>query len=483
MSAAPSIVWFRQDLRLADNPALCHALSGSTPILPLFILDDDSFGDRCPGAAQRWWLHHSLTGLDQALNALGSRLILRSGPADKVLRRVVEESGAKSLYWNRCYDPESVTRDRTIKSWAKETGLEVESFNALLLMEPWEIKTKEAKSYRVFTPFWRRLRESYGHRTPLPPPEAISTPRSVSSEALNSWGLCPERPDWAAGFSNHWRPGEVGGRQRLSDFLEAALPGYKSLRDRPDKATTSRLSPHLRFGEISPRQIWEAVQSHLSVIGSDQADADKFLTEVAWREFSYHLLFNETNLTSQPLRPAFAEFPWHRDAAALRSWQHGRTGYPIVDAGMRELWSTGWMHNRVRMVVASFLVKDLLIPWQEGEAWFWDTLVDGDPANNAASWQWVAGCGADAAPYFRIFNPVSQGERFDPEGRYVRTWVPELSRLPDRYIHKPWEADPITLASSDVTLGQTYPERIVDHSQARRLALDAYQQIKKETAA
>ncbi|MEQ8651325.1 MAG: deoxyribodipyrimidine photo-lyase [Kiloniellales bacterium] len=483
MTAAPSIVWFRQDLRLADNPALCRAIAEQAAILPLFILDDESLGERRPGAAQRWWLHHSLASLDQDLRALGSRLILRSGPAERVLQQLVADSGARRLYWNRCYDPESVTRDRAIKSWAKESGLEVETFNALLLMEPWEVKTKEAKSYRVFSPFWRRLREAYSHQSQLQAPRSLSTPEAIASDVLDSWELTPQKPDWAKGFGAVWQPGESGARQRLSDFLDETLSTYKSSRDRPDREATSCLSPHLRFGEVSPRQIWEATQNHLAIKGSDQGAADKFLSEVAWREFSYHLLFNETDLASQPLRPAFAAFPWRQDATGLERWQKGLTGYPIVDAGMRQLWQTGWMHNRVRMLVASFLVKDLLVPWQEGEAWFWDTLVDGDPANNTASWQWVAGCGADAAPYFRIFNPVSQGERFDPEGRYVRNWVPELAELPDRYIHKPWEADPASLAAAGVSLGKSYPERVVDHSVARRQALEAYQQIKKETAA
>ncbi len=483
MTTAPSILWFRQDLRLADNPALTRALAEPGPLLPLFILDDESFGSRRPGAAQRWWLHHSLANLDERLRALGSRLLYRRGAADQVLEALVGETGAKALFWNRCYDPQSVARDRCIKQWAKDRSLEVESFNGLLLKEPWEISTKERKSYRVFTPFWKALRQSYTPEALLPAPTKLPAVPQVSGDSLESWELIPEHPNWAEGFDEHWQPGDVGAAESLSSFLEDALNGYKALRDRPDRKATSRLSPHLRFGEISPRQIWQAVQNHLTLQGEDQADADKFLSELAWREFSYHLLFHEKDLAERPLRSAFADFPWRESSSDLSAWQTGSTGYPIVDAGMRELWSSGWMHNRVRMIVASFLVKDLLITWQRGEAWFWDTLVDGDPANNTASWQWVAGCGADAAPFFRIFNPITQGERFDPEGDYVRRWVPELAKLPNSFIHKPWAADPVTLAAAEVTLGRSYPRRIVDHSQARLAALDAYQQIKRERAA
>ncbi len=480
---APSIVWFRQDLRLADNPALARALERPGPLVPLFILDEGETAARRPGAAQRWWLHHSLAALDEALKDRGSRLILRRGAASEVLAGVAAETGAKALYWNRCYDPASVARDRAVKSWAKEEGLEVESFNGLLLMEPWEIATKEGKSYRVFSPFWRRLRECYDHRAPLPAPDALPAAPDIAGDGLADWALLPEKPNWAEGFAALWEPGEAGARARLADFLEDSLAGYKAERDRPDRRSTSRLSPHLRFGEISPRQVWQAVEDHLSVASGGQSGADKFLSEIGWREFSYHLLFHEENLAEAPLRSNFAGFPWRESESDLRRWQRGRTGYPIVDAGMRELWATGWMHNRVRMIVASFLIKDLLISWQEGEAWFWDTLVDGDPANNSASWQWVAGCGADAAPFFRIFNPVSQGERFDPKGAYVRTWLPELEGLPDKVIHRPWEADEETLAEAGVNLGETYPRPIVDHAQARKAALQAFEEIKKEKAA
>ncbi len=481
MKSRPSIVWFRQDLRLADNPALSHALLTPGSVLPLYILDDEAFGNRRPGAAQRWWLHHSLESLDHALRSKGLRLLLRRGPAQRVLREILEESDAGSLYWNRCYDPQSVSHDRDIKAWARASGLDTRSFGGLLLMEPWEIATKQGSSYRVFTPFWCCLRQRYEHRLPLAAPASLPGDQTLGSDPLEGWSLCPQNPDWAALFHRHWQPGEAAAQRRLADFLENSLTDYKNLRDRPDRRATSRLSPHLRFGEISPRQIWQAVHDHLSLVGGDQADADKFLSEIAWREFSYHLLFHETALASAPLRSAFAEFPWRNCPDDLRSWQRGETGYPIVDAGMRELWASGWMHNRVRMIVASFLVKDLLIAWQQGEAWFWDTLLDGDPASNPASWQWVAGCGADAAPFFRIFNPVTQGERFDPEGDYIRTWLPELANLPNRYIQRPWEVDPITCAAAGLRLGDSYPHRIVDHSLARTAALEAYRSIKKDT--
>ncbi len=481
MTASPTILWFRQDLRLADNPALAAALSGPCPLLPLFILDEESAGLRAPGGAQRWWLHHSLAALDRNLRALGSRLILRRGPAERVLQNLVSETGATALTWNRCYDPGSVARDKRIKAWAKGKGLEVESHAALLLLEPWQVSTKQGSSYRVFTPFWRQLRSCYRHEAPLAAPADLPPSPGVESEDLESWGLLPRAPDWAAGFTEAWRPGEAGARKRLADFLDEGLGGYKTERDRPDRPGTSRLSPHLRFGEISPRQVWQTVEQRLSQDGSAEAGADTYLSEIAWREFSYHLLFHETDLAERPLREAFAAFPWRDSPDDLARWQRGLTGYPIVDAGMRQLWASGWMHNRVRMIAASFLVKDLLIPWQQGEAWFWDTLVDGDPASNAASWQWVAGCGADAAPYFRIFNPVSQGERFDPEGAYVRQWVPELAKLPKGIIHRPWTADAKTLAAAGVSLGESYPKPMIDHARAREAALQAYASVKGQS--
>ncbi|MEO1193901.1 MAG: deoxyribodipyrimidine photo-lyase [Pseudomonadota bacterium] len=483
MSKDHVILWFRQDLRLSDNAALTAALETGATVIPLFILDDESFGARRMGGAQRWWLHQSLTALAAQLEALGSRLILRQGVAGPILKALVEESGAKAVYWNRCYDPESIARDKAIKAGLTEAGLTASSHAGLLLMEPWELKTKGGGFFKVFSPLWRALQTSYKHKAPLPAPKSLPSLPSLKSDDLEAWALCPNNPNWAEGFGAVWEPGSEGAQTRLRQFLNEALSVYKTQRDRPDIEATSRLSPHLRFGEISPRQIWQAVQEELDTGKASQAGADKFLAEIAWREFSYHLLFHIDRLADRPLRPEFADFPWQDDPDGYEAWCKGQTGYPIVDAGMRQLWQTGWMHNRVRMIVGSFLIKDLLIPWQEGERWFWDCLVDADPANNTASWQWVAGCGADAAPYFRVFNPVLQGERYDPQGAFVRAWVPELARLPDRFIHKPWEAPDLLLREAGVTLGETYPKPLVDHGEARKRALAAFGDIKKDRAA
>ncbi|MBC6406518.1 MAG: deoxyribodipyrimidine photo-lyase [Rhodospirillales bacterium] len=478
MSDKRSILWFRQDLRLSDNPALEAALQQGGAMLPLFVLDDESFGPRRPGAAQRWWMDRSLTALSERLAERGSRLILRRGPAGQVLKEVVSESGASALFWNRCYDPQSILRDRTVKAWAKDAGLDVRSFGGLLLAEPWEVATGDGGSYRVYSSFWRALSRSYRPPPTRPPPERLSPVPPIASDALKHWALRPAQPNWASGFADVWEPGETGAHRRLSAFLRQGLARYKAERDRPDRDGSSRLSPHLRFGEIAPQRIWNAVQDALSA-GAGRAGADTFLAELGWREFSYHLLFHNPDIAREPLRPAFRNFPWRDDPAALAAWQEGRTGYPIVDAGMRQLRSLGWMHNRVRMIVASFLIKHLLLPWQLGEAWFWDTLLDADPANNTASWQWVAGCGTDAAPYFRIFNPVLQGDRFDPEGAYVRRWVPEISALPAKVIHKPWQASPQVLQQTGVRLGESYPRPLIDHAQARKRALEAYATVKQ----
>ncbi|GAB5471219.1 MAG: deoxyribodipyrimidine photo-lyase [Rhodospirillales bacterium] len=483
MNKAPALLWFRQDLRLEDNPALTAALAASDQVIPLYILDDESLGERRMGGAQRWWLHHSLAALDEALQAAGSRLILRRGRAGTILREVVEAQGVEAAFWNRCYDPETIARDKDIKRDLVAAGLTVESFNGLLLAEPWETKTKDGGFFKVYSPFWRALQSHYRHASTLPAPTALPAVDGIASDRLESWDLLPRNPDWAEAFGETWSPGADGAKVRLRCFLEQGLKGYKSQRDRPDRDSTSRLSPHLRFGEISPRQIWQSVEEALAGGDAGQADADKFLAEVGWREFAYHLLYHVEGLADRPLRPEFEAFPWQDDDTAFIAWAEGQTGYPIVDAGMRQLWRSGWMHNRVRMIVASFLVKDLLIPWQRGERWFWDTLVDADPANNTASWQWVAGCGADAAPYFRVFNPILQGERFDPGGAYVRRWVPELSALPDKLIHKPWEAPAPVLREAGVVLGESYPERLVDHGAARQRALAAFADIKKEKAA
>jgi deoxyribodipyrimidine photo-lyase len=472
--AAPIIVWFRQDLRLSDNPALSAAVVTGRPLVAVYILDDENSEKWRPGGASRWWLHHSLTSLMADLARLGLTLTLRRGDPCQVIPALLGEAGGDAVFWNRCLEPYAVARDGDLKVALKQAGIDARSFNAALLREPWEVKTKEGNAFRVYSPFWRACLALGDPPAPLSAPTIVAPGPSLAGCRLEELRLLPNSPDWAGGLRAEWQPGEEGARTRLSRFLDEALHGYKSGRDRPDRGWTSRLSPHLHFGEIGPRQIWHATRNAVAASGRADSDAEKFLGELGWREFSYHLLFRYPDLPAHPLRREFEAFPWREDGAALRAWQKGKTGYPVVDAGMRELWTTGWMHNRVRMVVASFLVKHLLIPWQAGEAWFWDTLVDADLAANAASWQWVAGCGADAAPYFRIFNPVIQGQKFDPEGDYVRRWVPELTAIPTKYIHQPWSAPELVLRNAGITLGATYPCPIVEHSFARRRALEAF---------
>jgi len=467
--ARPSIVWFRQDLRLSDNPALTAAANAG-PLIPVYILDDETPGAWKPGGASRWWLHHSLVSLSADLEKRGSKLILRRGDANAVLTQIIAETNAQSVCWNRLYEPFAVARDTVIKTSLAERKVSAHSFNGSLLVEPWAIETGSDGPFKVFTPFWKSACKLIEDTSPAPPPKQMAAPPSwPGSEALASWNLLPARPNWATGIAATWRPGESGARKRLAAFLDQAIQGYASDRNRPDMPGTSRLSPHLHWGEIGPRQIWHAISNLTERNPSIEGQATTFLSEIGWREFSHHLLFHFPQITARNFKPAFDRFPWQDSDTLFDAWCRGRTGYPIVDAGMRELWATGYMHNRVRMVAASFLVKHLLIPWPRGAKWFWDTLVDADLANNAASWQWVAGSGADAAPFFRIFNPVIQGEKFDPEGKYVRQWVPELERCGTRQIHKPWTA------SNFASLAY-YPP-IVDHDRARARALDAFKNL------
>lgn len=475
----PAIVWFRQDLRLSDNPALMAAIASGAPIIALYIRDDDAAGAWAPGGASQWWLHHALSALKERLEEHGGRLVLKRGPAQDVMEALMDQTGARSVHWNRCYEPWARDRDSRIKSWLKETGYEARSFNGSLIVEPWEIATKAGAPYKVFTPFWRALQAKHAPEAPLPAPDTIKFAEPVSTDLLEDWKLLPASPNWAAGFHPYWTPGERAAQQRLSEFLSNRAAHYHDRRNTPGVHGTSRLSPHLHFGEVSPRQVWDAAVK----AGERHSEGGQvFLSEIAWREFSYNLLYHFPDLPETNFQSRFNGFEWETDGdkrqRLQKAWQTGQTGYPIVDAGMRELWATGWMHNRVRMIVASFLIKDLMIDWREGEAWFWDTLVDADLASNAASWQWTAGSGADAAPYFRVFNPVSQGEKFDPDGDYVRTWLPELAKLPAKVIHSPWLADRQTLLNAGVLLGQTYPEPIVDHAEARKRALAAFEKIK-----
>ena len=473
-NASPTLLWFRRDLRLADNPALTAAVRRGRPVVAVYILDDEDAGDWASGGASRWWLHHSLERLAESLRGRGSRLILRRGAAAAVLDRLISETGAEAVYWNRCYEPWATARDQAIKASLRLRGHEVRSFNASLLREPWEIASKVGGPYRVFTPFWKALRAMGDPGDLLPTPDRIPTLEvAPASDDIDAWALTPSKPDWAFGLRAAWKPGEAAARQRLEAFLDGAAPEYAKRRNFPGTNGTSRLSPHLHFGEIGPRQIWHAASFHHTGMATDQ-----FLSEIAWREFSHHLLFHFPMLPTTPLRPEFADFQWSDDPGALAAWRHGMTGYPIVDAGMRELWATGWMHNRVRMIVASFLVKDLLLPWQVGARWFWDTLVDADLASNSASWQWVAGCGSDAAPFFRVFNPSLQGAKFDPQGTYVRRWVPEIAGLPDSIIHKPSDARLIDLSDAGIRLGHDYPLPIIDHRAARDRALTAFRSLR-----
>lgn len=467
---SPTIIWFRQDLRLSDNPALAAAIDRGGPVVALYILEDDSQDGWPIGGAGRWWLHQSLLALSQKLKQRGSDLVLRRGAALEILDEVVDATIAGAVYWNRCYEPASIARDREIKSRLRERDLDVRSFNASLLAEPWEIETKTGSPYRVFTPFWKSLSKSVPVGKPLTAPSRLpATQLPLHSDALDDWSLEPTKPDWAGGLRESWQPGEDGARDRLETFINDGLAHYAKGRDIPSQDFTSRLSPHLHWGEISPRQIWSALEHSSDSLGN----IEKLKSELGWREFSYHLLYHFPKLPQENLRSEFDAFPWEPDEDKLTAWQKGQTGYPIVDAGMRQLWRTGWMHNRVRMIAASFLVKHLLQPWQAGAEWFWDTLVDADLANNSASWQWVAGCGADAAPYFRIFNPVLQGERFDPDGLYVKHWVPELADIEAKKVHKPWTLD---------IPPKGYPAPVIELSEGRNRALKAYETMKESAA-
>lgn len=472
------LVWLRHDLRLADHPALAAALKTGRAVVPVFIWAPGEEEPWPPGAASRWWLHQSLEALSRDLLRLGSRLIVRKGSTLDHLLAIARETGASGVYWNRRYEPAIVQRDTRIKEALGAAGLEVVSFNGSLLREPWAVRSKTGGPYQVFTPYWRACLGLDDPAPPLPAPKHLPAPADwPESLPLRALELEP-RLNWADGFRSCWRPGAAGAQEQLDVFLRDAFSRYASGRDQPAGRGTSRLSPHLHWGEISPREVWHAARAWAEKTGGRDWRGSPFLTELGWREFAHHLLFHFPRTTTGPLRTEFVRFPWRDEASWLRAWQRGRTGYPIVDAGLRELWSTGWMHNRVRMITASFLVKDLLQPWQRGAAWFWDTLVDADLAANTLGWQWSAGCGADAAPFFRIFNPVTQGEKFDPEGSYVRRWVPELARLPEKWIHRPWEAPPTVLDAAGVRLGGDYPRPLVSHAIAREVALEAYRQLR-----
>ena len=467
-----AIVWLRQDLRLRDNPALQAAAKHGGPIVPVYILCDAEEQEFALGGASRWWLHQSLSALDAELRSRGSQLSLLRGPAVECLRHAAARTGASAVFWNRRYEPASVARDVAVKKELRDDGLVVESFNGSLLREPWEIQNGSGQPYRVYTPFKRRLVENLDPPAPSRAPSGWTAPHAwPDSLTLDELELLPDI-EWYETMQQKWCPGEAGAQARLRAFTKKALASYAKMRDRPDRDGTSSLSPHLHFGEISVRQVWHALAAN-----SRKPQESTFAAELVWREFAHHQIYHFPRTVLEPLDRRFERFAWSHDDAHLQAWQRGRTGIPIIDAGMRQLWATGWMHNRVRMIVASFLVKNLRIHWLEGARWFWDTLVDADLANNTLNWQWVAGCGADAAPYFRVFNPLTQSEKFDPDGDYVRRWVPELSRLEAPHVHAPHAAPAEVLHAAGVQIGSTYPAPIVGLAESRSAALAAYRSL------
>jgi len=473
-----AIVWFRRDLRIDDNPALTAAIESFDCIIPLYLYDplpEDPWGE---GSATRWWLHHSLESLDASLRRLGSRLIIRSGNPLEQLTEILDQTGAQGVFWNRLYTPRETHRDATIKAKLKSRGLHVETFNGALFKEPWEHLKANGEPYRVFTPFWKAYLAAGYALAPDDPPDHLAPPtEGLYSVPLSSLNLLP-RINWDQGLRETWTPGETEASELLRIFLDRHASDYAVSRDHPAIAGTSRLSPHLHFGEISPRRIASEIKRRCA---PGDPGVDVFLKELGWREFANHLLFHFPHTDLKPLDERFNGFPWPRlEASAFDRWTRGMTGYPIVDAGMRELWHTGWMHNRVRMIVASFLTKNLLIHWSKGAEWFWDTLVDADLAANSFGWQWTAGCGADAAPFFRIFNPILQGEKFDASGSYIRQWIPELSRIPSKWIHQPFELSEQDLKAYGVVLGQNYPAPMVELKPTRERALAAFAAIKVE---
>lgn len=464
------IHWFRQDLRLQDNPALNLACQ-HTQVLPIYILDSMHAGDYQMGAASQWWLHHSLNSLNASLD---HHLSLYHGSALDILNTLIRQYPIKAVYWNRCYEPWRINRDKQIKEALREQGIKVISANGSLLWEPWEIQKNDGTHYKVFTPFYRK--GCLNATSPRHPEKAFKHPKwkkdTLHTLSLEKLKLLPTL-SWDTSMKTGWQIGEQGAHQTFEQFLQHGLQQYKEGRNFPAKPFVSKLSPYLHFGEISPNQVWYKVRSLY-----DDKNTDHFCSELGWREFSYSQLYHHPNLPTKNLQNKFDHFPWTNNLVHLKAWQKGQTGIPMVDAGMRELWQTGYMHNRVRMVVGSFLVKNLRIHWHYGERWFWDCLVDADLANNSASWQWIAGCGADAAPYFRIFNPITQGQKFDPDGQYTKKYLPELAYLPNKFLFNPWEAPECVLHKAGVQMGQNYPYPIVDLQQSRASALAAFQSLK-----
>ena len=476
MKKGTAIHWFRQDLRLSDNPALDSAAQYET-LIPIYILDEVNSGEFKMGAASKWWLHQSLTKLNESLDG---KLLVYQGNPHEILNKLIEEQEVSYVAWNRCYEPWRIDRDKEIKRNFEDKNVAVESFSASLLWEPWTISKDDGTPYRVFTPFYKKgCLNSEEPRLPAGKVDLSNLySEDLSSDSITDLNLLPTIK-WYKSFEEEWNPGEIGAEQNLNSFLDSGLLNYKEGRNFPSQEFVSRLSPHLHFGEISPNEVWYRAKTKEGISGIEKSLAH-FHSELGWREFSYYLLYHFPDLPNKNFQEKFDIFPWQENEEFLALWQKGNTGYPIVDAGMRELWQTGYMHNRLRMIVGSFLVKNLLIDWRFGERWFWDCLVDADLASNSASWQWVAGSGADAAPYFRIFNPITQGLKFDPEGEYTKKYVPELRDLPNKYLFSPWEAPENILADAGIELGKNYPKPMVDLKLSRETALEAFATTKKE---
>jgi deoxyribodipyrimidine photo-lyase len=471
----PTILWLRNDLRIADNSALAAAIEAGGSVIPVFIWSPEEMGQWAPGGASKWWLHQALESLRKSFEGLNGGLIFRQGDSLSVLRGLIDETGAARVFWNRRYESPLREIDAKIKREFRDVGIEVESFNSSLLNEPHTASTGSGQPYKVYTPYWKKVKDRAIEPSAQPNLERLSFPETFPpSDPLESFGLMP-KINWYSGFVDRWEVSEAGALERLNRFLDGPVDAYDVHRDRPDFEGTSSLSPYLHWGQIGPRQIVQALQAKCDLSARGPMT---YLKEIYWREFAYNVLYHFPETPDKPLRAEYANFPWERDEAVLKAWQTGHTGYPIVDAGMRQLWQTGWMHNRVRMIVSSLLVKHLLHDWHDGAKWFWDTLVDADLASNTLGWQWSGGCGADAAPYFRVFNPIIQGKKFDPEGDYVRRYVPELSKLDAEYMHTPWEAPAGILKRAGITMGETYPKPIIDHKAGRDRALAALDQFK-----
>ena len=481
-----ALLWLRQDLRLADHNALVAALAEAERVLPVFVLDEAAGGDWAPGGASRWWLHHSLESLGRAFAERGTSLILRRGDAASIIPALARETGAGSVQCGLAHEPWLRRLDATVAAALEADGRRLVAHRVSTLFDLDAIRSKTGTRYGIYTPFARTCRALPDPEPPLPAPAHIPGPDALpASDRLQDWQLLPTAPDWAGGMRDTWTPGETGAAQHLHDFLDARLDGYGQSRNIPgDPKGTSMLSPHLHWGELSANQVWHAAREAAARLeGARAGGFETFQGEILWHEFAAYLLWHNPTVPDVSMRAAFAGLPWRDDADGLRAWSQGRTGIPIVDAGMRQLWQQGWMHNRVRMITASYLTKHMLLPWQQGEAWFWDTLVDADLATNAVSWQWVAGTGTDSQPFFRIFNPVTQGRKFDPDGRYVRQYVPEVAALPDRWLHAPWEAPAAVLDKAGIRLGETYPRPIVGLDEGRDRALAAFRDTVRSRAA